>query len=228
MLKYLPYTIGKLKELQALWIAENQTKPLIPLQQEKDKSTGKKSLTCYLFPQEHINRYRGKSQYLNTNEHYLRDKRTEILKLNQQAAPELTHQSHCLNNDRNLKNIIDKTSLIMLHTSKDAEQYLTEELFNSDPNSKSQSIRFVTNDMPTLNSHGMFFRPQPQPPSTSSSSSTSSVNNKQDTSYDITSHSSGYFSHNSLLNQSPINFSNLDTAEKGFKVYQPMNTNFNN
>ena len=36
-----------------------KTKPLIPLQQEKDKSSGKKSLTCYLFPQEHINRYRG-------------------------------------------------------------------------------------------------------------------------------------------------------------------------
>jgi Leucine-rich repeat (LRR) protein len=50
-LRLLPYSISKLRELQALWLAENQTKPLIPLQQEKDKS-GKRFLTCYLFPQE--------------------------------------------------------------------------------------------------------------------------------------------------------------------------------
>jgi hypothetical protein len=58
MLVCLPYTISKLSELQAMWLSENQTKPLIQLQQEKDKQ-GKRILTCYLFPQEHINRYRG-------------------------------------------------------------------------------------------------------------------------------------------------------------------------
>lgn len=76
MLQCLPYSISKLKELQALWLSENQvrslkfkirkylifltkTKPLIQLQQEKDK-TGKRFLTCYLFPQEQISRNRGK------------------------------------------------------------------------------------------------------------------------------------------------------------------------
>lgn len=39
----------------------SKTKPLIQLQQEKDKS-GKRFLTCYLFPQAQINnKIRGKS-----------------------------------------------------------------------------------------------------------------------------------------------------------------------
>ena len=86
----------------------------------------------------------GKNQYLSTNEHYLRDKRNEILKMNQQAVCQPA--SAYLNNDRNLRNIIDKTSLIMLHSSKD-DNY--EQDFD---NSRSQSIRFTT-DLPTLNSH---------------------------------------------------------------------------
>ena len=83
-LKYLPYSINKWKELQALWLSENQvffffmkiikfylitrincfldffskTKPLIQLQQEKDKS-GKRYLTCYLLPQEQIAKEKG-------------------------------------------------------------------------------------------------------------------------------------------------------------------------
>lgn len=50
-LKYLPFSISKLKELQALWLSENQTKSIIPLQNEKD-NRGRRYLTCYLFPQE--------------------------------------------------------------------------------------------------------------------------------------------------------------------------------
>ena len=88
----------------------------------------------------------GKNQYLNTNEHYLRDKRNELIKMNQQASSQQL-ASNYLNNDRNLRNIIDKTSLIMLHSSRDdaCEQDFSE-------NSRSQSIRF-TNELPTLNSH---------------------------------------------------------------------------
>jgi hypothetical protein len=92
----------------------------------------------------------GKNQYLSTNEHYLRDKRNELIKVNQPQAicqPSATY----LNNDRNLKNIIDKTSLIMLHSSKD-DQF--EQDFGDNP--RSQSIRF-TNDLPTLNSHVDYF-----------------------------------------------------------------------
>uniref|UniRef100_A0A2C9JVF7 PDZ domain-containing protein n=1 Tax=Biomphalaria glabrata TaxID=6526 RepID=A0A2C9JVF7_BIOGL len=50
-LRYLPFTIIKLKELQALWLTENQTRPLIPLQSETEPGTGRKILTCYLLPQ---------------------------------------------------------------------------------------------------------------------------------------------------------------------------------
>ena len=41
----------RLKELQALWLAENQTKPLIRLQPDIDIDTGQRMLTCYLLPQ---------------------------------------------------------------------------------------------------------------------------------------------------------------------------------
>lgn len=50
-LKHLPFSIVKLKELQALWLTENQTRPLVQLQSDKDPLTGRKILTCYLFPQ---------------------------------------------------------------------------------------------------------------------------------------------------------------------------------
>ncbi|GAB1603114.1 7-like isoform X1 [Argonauta hians] len=50
-LKHLPFSIVKLKELQALWLTENQTRPLVQLQSDKDPKTGRKILTCYLFPQ---------------------------------------------------------------------------------------------------------------------------------------------------------------------------------
>ncbi|CAG5135228.1 unnamed protein product, partial [Candidula unifasciata] len=51
LLQYLPFSIIKLKELQALWLTENQTRPLIPLQSEYEPETGRKILTCYLLPQ---------------------------------------------------------------------------------------------------------------------------------------------------------------------------------
>ncbi|CAC5368119.1 Protein lap1,Leucine-rich repeat-containing protein 7,Protein lap4,Protein scribble homolog,Leucine-rich repeat-containing protein 1,Erbin [Mytilus coruscus] len=51
-LKCLPFTFVKLKELQALWLSENQTRPLVPLQSDHDPDTGRKILTCYLLPQE--------------------------------------------------------------------------------------------------------------------------------------------------------------------------------
>ena len=86
---------------------------------------------------------------MSTNEHYLRDKRNELLKMNQQAVCQTA--SAYLNNDRNLRNIIDKTSLIMLHSSKEDDY---EQDFGD--NSRSQSIRF-TSDLPTLNSHVIFF-----------------------------------------------------------------------
>ncbi|CAL1540851.1 unnamed protein product [Lymnaea stagnalis] len=50
-LRYLPFSITKLKELQALWLTENQTRPLITLQSENEPGTGRKILTCYLLPQ---------------------------------------------------------------------------------------------------------------------------------------------------------------------------------
>ena len=77
----------------------------------------------------------------------MRDKRNELIKVNPQPQAICQPTDTYLNNDRNLRNIIDKTSLIMLHSSKD-DQF--EQDFGD--NSRSQSIRF-TNDLPTLNSH---------------------------------------------------------------------------
>ncbi|GFY74520.1 leucine-rich repeat-containing protein 7 [Trichonephila inaurata madagascariensis] len=51
LLQYLPFSIAKLPNLQALWLSENQNKPLIPLQSDTDRVTGQKVLTCFMLPQ---------------------------------------------------------------------------------------------------------------------------------------------------------------------------------
>jgi len=40
-----------LSNLNALWISENQSRPLTPLQNDFENKTGKHILTCYLLPQ---------------------------------------------------------------------------------------------------------------------------------------------------------------------------------
>lgn len=47
----LPLSVLKLKNLNALWLSENQSKPLTPLQNDYERETGKHILTCYLLPQ---------------------------------------------------------------------------------------------------------------------------------------------------------------------------------
>ena len=157
----------------------------------------------------------------------MRDKRNELIKVNQPQAicqPSATY----LNNDRNLRNIIDKTSLIMLHSSKD-DQF--EQDFGD--NSRSQSIRF-TNDLPTLNSHvgcfpiqdwnslsliliffkkGMYFRPPPPPPNRQENVDVNSIN---------------FLSRNALLNQSPNLFTFEAASENSFKIYQAESKSYGN
>lgn len=50
-LSFLPFTINVLTGLQALWLAENQSQPLLKLQTDTDPRTNNKVLTCYLLPQ---------------------------------------------------------------------------------------------------------------------------------------------------------------------------------
>uniref|UniRef100_A0A674JZZ3 Leucine-rich repeat-containing protein 7 n=1 Tax=Terrapene triunguis TaxID=2587831 RepID=A0A674JZZ3_9SAUR len=51
-LKNLPFTFTKLKELAALWLSDNQSKALIPLQTEAHPETKQRVLTNYMFPQQ--------------------------------------------------------------------------------------------------------------------------------------------------------------------------------
>ncbi|NWH52984.1 ERBIN protein, partial [Fregata magnificens] len=51
-LKNLPFTFTKLQQLTAMWLSDNQSKPLIPLQKEADPDTQKTVLTNYMFPQQ--------------------------------------------------------------------------------------------------------------------------------------------------------------------------------
>ncbi|XP_010184618.1 PREDICTED: LOW QUALITY PROTEIN: protein LAP2-like, partial [Mesitornis unicolor] len=51
-LKNLPFTFTKLQQLTAMWLSDNQSKPLIPLQREADPDTQKTVLTNYMFPQQ--------------------------------------------------------------------------------------------------------------------------------------------------------------------------------
>ncbi|KAJ8377826.1 hypothetical protein AAFF_G00251450 [Aldrovandia affinis] len=51
-LKNLPFTFTKLKDLSALWLSDNQSKALIPLQSEAHPETKQRVLTNYMFPQQ--------------------------------------------------------------------------------------------------------------------------------------------------------------------------------
>ncbi|XP_064410037.1 protein scribble homolog isoform X1 [Latimeria chalumnae] len=50
-LQNLPFALTNLN-LKALWLAENQSQPMLKFQTEDDEKTGEKVLTCYLFPQQ--------------------------------------------------------------------------------------------------------------------------------------------------------------------------------
>uniref|UniRef100_A0A674D6P7 Leucine rich repeat containing 7 n=1 Tax=Salmo trutta TaxID=8032 RepID=A0A674D6P7_SALTR len=47
-----PFTFTKLKDLAALWLSDNQSKALIPLQTEAHPETKQRVLTNYMFPQQ--------------------------------------------------------------------------------------------------------------------------------------------------------------------------------
>ncbi|XP_033726750.1 protein scribble homolog [Pecten maximus] len=50
-LEYLPITVANLN-LKALWLAENQAKPMLKFQTDFDERTGQRVLTCFLLPQQ--------------------------------------------------------------------------------------------------------------------------------------------------------------------------------
>ncbi|XP_066572275.1 protein scribble homolog isoform X6 [Amia ocellicauda] len=50
-LQNLPFALTNLS-LKALWLAENQSQPMLKFQTEDDEKTGEKVLTCYLLPQQ--------------------------------------------------------------------------------------------------------------------------------------------------------------------------------
>jgi protein scribble len=49
-LPHLPFTLTNLN-LKALWLAENQAKPMLNFQTDYDETTGEQVLTCFLLPQ---------------------------------------------------------------------------------------------------------------------------------------------------------------------------------
>ena len=53
-LNHLPYTITALN-LKALWLAENQSQPLLKFQTDYDEQSRQKVLTCFLLPQQEYN-----------------------------------------------------------------------------------------------------------------------------------------------------------------------------
>lgn len=50
-LQNLPFALTNLN-LKAMWLAENQSQPMLKFQTENDEQTGEKVLTCYLLPQQ--------------------------------------------------------------------------------------------------------------------------------------------------------------------------------
>uniref|UniRef100_A0AAR2IU50 Protein scribble homolog n=1 Tax=Pygocentrus nattereri TaxID=42514 RepID=A0AAR2IU50_PYGNA len=53
-LQNLPFALANLN-LKAMWLAENQSQPMLKFQTEDDVRTGEKVLTCYLLPQQPLN-----------------------------------------------------------------------------------------------------------------------------------------------------------------------------
>ena len=49
---HLPLSFVKLKSITAIWLSENQTKPLVQLNPDTDPYTGEKVLTNFLLPQQ--------------------------------------------------------------------------------------------------------------------------------------------------------------------------------
>ena len=49
---HLPVSFVKLKSITAIWLANNQTKPLVQLNTDMDPHTGMKVLTNFLLPQQ--------------------------------------------------------------------------------------------------------------------------------------------------------------------------------
>ncbi|MBN3307318.1 LRRC7 protein, partial [Amia calva] len=66
-LKNLPFSFTKLKDLAALWLSDNQSKALIPLQTEAHPETKQRVLTNYMFPQQprHDEDYQSDSDSFN-------------------------------------------------------------------------------------------------------------------------------------------------------------------
>uniref|UniRef100_A0A674D6J6 Leucine rich repeat containing 7 n=1 Tax=Salmo trutta TaxID=8032 RepID=A0A674D6J6_SALTR len=62
-----PFTFTKLKDLAALWLSDNQSKALIPLQTEAHPETKQRVLTNYMFPQQprHDEDYQSDSDSFN-------------------------------------------------------------------------------------------------------------------------------------------------------------------
>lgn len=50
-LQFLPHSLLNCADLVALWLSENQSKPLVPMQSDIDPRTNLQVLTCFLFPQ---------------------------------------------------------------------------------------------------------------------------------------------------------------------------------
>lgn len=50
-LRELPVSLLKLNKLAALWLSNNQSQPLMPLQQDYNPETRQTFLTCLLLPQ---------------------------------------------------------------------------------------------------------------------------------------------------------------------------------
>ena len=49
---HLPVSFVKLKNINAIWLSENQTKPLVHLNPDTDPYTGEKILINFLLPQQ--------------------------------------------------------------------------------------------------------------------------------------------------------------------------------
>ena len=49
---HLPLSFVKLKQINAIWLTENQTKPLVQLNPDTDPYSGEKVLTNFLLPQQ--------------------------------------------------------------------------------------------------------------------------------------------------------------------------------
>ncbi|XP_015903833.1 protein lap4 [Parasteatoda tepidariorum] len=105
-LQYLPLTITALN-LKALWLAENQSQPMLKFQTDVNERTGTKVLTCFLLPQQEY--------HPESMENLLRDSGEQDSRLSWDQKADRTSSVKFVEDEKELEDKEDKETQFVRH-----------------------------------------------------------------------------------------------------------------